>query len=321
MERSAELEAVLRRFFERLGAGDADTAMSMWSREDEILWLGTDLPEVWTDWHETHAVMRAQMEEMPGGFPSTIHRIDAWSEGTVGWACADFSFEFEDPMRARYTGVWHLEGGSWKMVHGHTSFPASNVEVLGVELTTSMEAVAHAVQVDRPDLGVAAAPDGTVTLLFTDIEGSTERNQDLGDRGWMAVLRHHHELIRERVADHQGFEVKSMGDGFMIAFSSARRAVRCAADIQYAIAKTDELDVRVRAGLHAGEAVREGDDFYGTTVNMAARVAGSAAGGEVLVSPLVKALVDPCGEFDFDPPRATALKGIPGSHELYPLAL
>jgi len=320
MERSAELEAVLRRFFEAF-TKDAATVVGMWSKHEEVLFLGTDPDEWWRSWDVIDGVIRAQIREMPGGFPSTMHRIDAWSEGTVGWACADFTFEFENPVRARYTAVWHLEEGAWKMVHGHVSVPARNVEVLGVELTTSMDLVAQAVEVERPDLGSATAPNGTVTLLFTDIEGSTERNQVLGDREWMLVLRLHHDLIREQIAANGGFEVKSMGDGFMIAFSSSRKALRCAIDIQRAIAKDDDLDVRVRAGLHAGEAVREGDDFYGATVNMAARVAGQAEGGEVLVSSLVKALVESSGEFSFDEPRNAELKGIAGTHELHPLAL
>ncbi len=324
MERSAELEAVTRRLWDAVDAGEMATAMAfVSSSEPDILWWGTDPGERWTDHAEMSAIFQAQADELGGGFPLRIRDVDAWTEGTVGWSTAIGELTVDDLAQPQFrvATVWHMELGQWRAVSVVASLAIANEESLGVTLTTSIELVAQAVEVERPDLRSATAPDGTVTLLFTDIEGSTERNQVLGDRDWMQVLRGHHDLIREQVAAHDGFEVKSMGDGFMIAFSSARKALRCAMDIQRAIAKEDDLDVRVRAGLHAGEAVRDGDDFYGATVNMAARVAGQAEGGEVLVSSLVKALVESSGEFTFDEPRTAELKGIPGSHKLYPLAL
>jgi tetratricopeptide (TPR) repeat protein len=82
----------------------------------------------------------------------------------------------------------------------------------------SIQAVVSRVQRDRPDLRAHAAPDGTVTILFSDIEGSTEMTERLGDQQWLAVLREHNRIVREQVAAHGGFEVKAQGDGFMIAF-------------------------------------------------------------------------------------------------------
>ena len=101
---------------------------------------------------------------------------------------------------------------------------------------TSIDAVAAGVQGEHPDLRAHAAPDGTVTILFSDIEGSTQMTERLGDQRWLQVLREHNRIVREQVAAHGGFEVKSQGDGFMIAFQSARRALLCAVAIQRAFA-------------------------------------------------------------------------------------
>src|SRR5919106_909294 len=111
--------------------------------------------------------------------------------------------------------------------------------VEGFRELEEMESIAKDVQRTRPDLSGAVAPNGTVTVLFTDIEGSTQLTEDLGDREWMEVLRKHNEIVREQLALHSGFEVKSQGDGFMLAFSSARDALRCARGFQRAVAESD----------------------------------------------------------------------------------
>lgn len=324
MERSPELEAVARRWVSHFAAGDVEAVLATLSgdEKDGLLWVGTDPTEEWRGRVVIDRVIRAQFEEMGGSFPFRLVDVIGWSEGTVGWTYNTMVLEIEpEPVLLRFTAVYHLELGSWKMVHAITAIPTGNAEALGVELTTSVDLIAQAVEVERPDLSSVTTPEGTVTLLFTDIEGSTERNAVLGDREWMMVLRRHHDLIRQQTVANGGFEVKSMGDGFMLAFSSARRALQCALDIQRVIDKEPDLDVRVRAGLHAGEAVRVGDDFYGGVVNMAARVAGQASGGEVLASSLVKGLVETSGEFTFADPREAELKGFPGTHTLHPVLL
>ena len=105
---------------------------------------------------------------------------------------------------------------------------ALKLELQGVSSTNtgaSIDAVASLVYAEKPDLRAQAAPDGTVTILFSDIEGSTAKTEELGDQRWMEVLREHNAIVREQVAAHDGFEVKSEGDGFMLAFQSARKAL------------------------------------------------------------------------------------------------
>jgi len=200
---------------------------------------------------------------------------------------------------------------------------ALKLQAQGIDLTspqTSIDAVAASVYVDKPDLRPHAAPDGTVTIMFSDIEGSTAMTERLGDQRWLELLRGHNAIVRKRVAAHEGFEVKSEGDGFMLAFQSARRALLCAIDIQRAFEAHNgqaEEPVKVRIGLHTGEAIKEGDDFFGKHVNLAARVAGQAAGGEILVSSLLKELTESAGEFAFGDERKVELKGLKGKHSVY----
>jgi class 3 adenylate cyclase len=186
---------------------------------------------------------------------------------------------------------------------------------------TSIDAVARAVERDRPQISVHPAPDGTVTLMFSDIEDSTVLTESLGDNAWQDLLRKHNALIREQIKAHDGFEVKTMGDGFMVAFQSAKKGLDCAIAIQRAFAAHNASDgqhVKVRIGLHAGEAIKEGDDFYGKNVIMASRVAGKAVGGEILVSSLLRSLVESSvGASMFGEPREVELKGLAGTHTLY----
>lgn len=188
----------------------------------------------------------------------------------------------------------------------------------------SVDAVARSVGRERPSLRPAAAPDGTVTMMFSDIEGSTVLNERLGDTRWMELLRTHNALVREQIQAHGGFEVKSQGDGFMVAFPSARRAIECAQAIQKGV-DADLSDspagpVRLRIGLHTGEAIREESDFYGKNVVLAARIADQARGGEVLVSSVVKQLTESSGDLRFDGERHVELDGLAGKHTVYRIA-
>ena len=191
----------------------------------------------------------------------------------------------------------------------------------GRDAPTSVHEVASSVGSERPSLRPAAAPDGTVTILFTDIEASTQLNERLGDVQWLELLRAHHTIVRDQVHEHGGFEVKSQGDGFMIAFPSARRAVQCARAIQSAIASElgDQADapIRVRIGLHTGEAIREEADFYGKNIVLAARIADRARGGEILASSVVKQLTESAGDLRFENERELELDGLAGKYTVY----
>jgi eukaryotic-like serine/threonine-protein kinase len=164
-------------------------------------------------------------------------------------------------------------------------------------------------------------PEGTVTMLFSDIEDSTLINGRLGDQRWLDVLRSHNTIVRRIVRRHAGYEVKAQGDGFMVAFASARRAIQCAVAVQRAFSAYRHAHcpepLRVRIGLHTGEAIREDNDFYGRNVIVAARIADQARGGEILVSALVKELVESASDIRFQEDREVELKGLLDTRRVY----
>jgi predicted ATPase/class 3 adenylate cyclase len=136
-------------------------------------------------------------------------------------------------------------------------------------------------------------PTGTVTFLFTDIEGSTHLVAALAER-YTSVLETHGHALRTAIADHGGTEVGTEGDAFFAAFPSAVEAVTAAVEAQRTLARTDWPKggvVRVRMGLHTGEGRLGGDSYVGLDVHRAARIAAAGHGGQVLLSDTARALV------------------------------
>ena len=161
----------------------------------------------------------------------------------------------------------------------------------------------------------------TVTIMFTDIVGSTAMATRLGDRQWKALLQVHDRILRGHVKSNGGTEVKSMGDGFMLTFPSARQAVRCAAAVQREMAEHErgspDTPLRLRMGLSVGEPVREEQDLFGHSVILAARICAKAKGHQVLASHVVPALLGGGDEIKFSKVGDVKLKGLAGAHELY----
>jgi adenylate cyclase len=193
---------------------------------------------------------------------------------------------------------------------------------IGATVRNSIEDLAGWAQVERPDLARLTA-DGDAVIAFSDIQGSTQLNEALGDREWVRLLERHTKLVDKMVADFGGYVVKNQGDGFMIVFGDAAQAVRCAIGIQQALAADDvrKQSIRVRIGMHFGSSVRRGDDLFGRNVAIAARVANQADGGEILITDSVRSAVAGAAEVVLGPPRAVDLKGISGSHELFPVLI
>jgi DNA-binding NarL/FixJ family response regulator/class 3 adenylate cyclase len=159
---------------------------------------------------------------------------------------------------------------------------------------------------------------GTVTVLFADVEGSTALLERVGQARWLQGLAEYEAMLTARVAEHGGTLVKALGDGHLLAFPSARAALRCAIDVQRALPLEAAPDIRVRMGIHTGEpAVRE-DDLHGRTVVKAARIADLARGGEILVSSVVRELAeadeDAGEELWFEDLREVELRGLRGRH-------
>jgi predicted ATPase/class 3 adenylate cyclase len=179
--------------------------------------------------------------------------------------------------------------------------------------------------VATPSPRSGSRPTGTVTFLFTDIEGSTKLLQRVGD-AWDAVLAEHHRLLRSTLLTDGGFESATAGDGFLVIYPTATAAVEAAAAAQRALAAAQwspGVELRVRMGLHSGEGRQSGGEYIGLDVHRAARIAAAAHGGQVLVSDTTRALTeaslpDPLalrdlGEFQ--------LKDLPRREHLYQLVI
>ena len=166
----------------------------------------------------------------------------------------------------------------------------------------------------RPGAGPSTAGwRGLATVLFTDIVGSTARSAEIGDRAWAEVREQHDAIVRRALADAGGREVKTMGDGFLATFDGPARAVECA----QAIARdVRELGIEIRAGLHTGEVMFEGDDLAGIAVAIGARISALAGPNEVLVSRTVKDLTAGSG-LRFTDAGEHELKGVPDPWRLY----
>ncbi|HEY8766096.1 MAG TPA: AAA family ATPase, partial [Dehalococcoidia bacterium] len=137
-------------------------------------------------------------------------------------------------------------------------------------------------------------PSGVITIMFTDLVGSTALADRLGDEAARALLRAHDRILREQFERFDGKVVKGTGDGFLVAFASPRQGVECAVEVQRALsaqhAEGRYPELQVRIGLHTGEPMAEGGDLLGSDVNLAARIEAEAAGGQVLVSELTRQL-------------------------------
>ena len=194
--------------------------------------------------------------------------------------------------------------------------PASD----GVDLRrTSIDLVADLVAADEWQPKVDA---GTITILFSDIESSTQRVSAIGDKAWFELLELHNQAFRAELAKFAGREIKSQGDGFMLTFPSVRQAISFAKAVQQRLAAHEAEDpdraVRVRIGLHTGEVITDASgDLFGRHVNKAARVANLAAGGQILVSGTVREIAAGNRDVEFGSGVEVELKGLDGSHVVH----
>jgi class 3 adenylate cyclase len=133
------------------------------------------------------------------------------------------------------------------------------------------------------DRGRRCRPSGEVAVMFTDMEGSTQLIERLGETEAHALLRRHFLLLRAAIADHRGHEVKSLGDGLMVVFAEVTDAVACAAEMHVSVSGEPEA-VGLRVGIHVGEPTCEGDDYFGRPVIIARRLCDTAGAGQTLVS-------------------------------------
>lgn len=313
---SGELEAITRRAITAFFSGDGDTIANLLSASDPLVVCGSAENELWEG-----DVLRDSYAAHVNEFPASqivSQRVRAFETGNTGWGHWTGAIELSTngkTIGGRITLVFILERGIWRIQHIHNSVAMSNLEMLGYEHTALNDLLAAA-EDEAPRIGLT----GIASVMFTDIADSSAIAQAIGDSAWSATVNRHLELVGDAVAKADGQLVKSLGDGTMSSFASARAAMSAARDIQRRLdALPDEPRLRVRIGIHTGDVVQAGDDFFGTVVNKAARIAMLARPGKIRVSDATRIMIGGAEEFAFADPATVPLKGLDGEHLIYRL--
>ncbi|MEO7864128.1 MAG: adenylate/guanylate cyclase domain-containing protein [Nitrospirales bacterium] len=152
-----------------------------------------------------------------------------------------------------------------------------------------------------------------LTVLFSDIVGSTQLTAEMGDSQWQDLLQKHHDIARNEFRRHGGTEVKSTGDGFLATFLGPTPAIKCAKVMRERLAS---LNLPLRVGIHIGECNVRAGDISGLAVHLASRLLAHAGQGDIVVSRTVKDLLVG-SEFVFDDRGTVALRDIPGDWQIY----
>jgi len=318
VDSAPELEEFTRAFFDFFARRDAESMVDAISKDPGTTAIGTAEEEWWIGPDILKTALSIQAGEMPD-FVISVDQVVGHKEGSIGWVSMNGSIDMTDgtSSRVRSSLVLRREGAYWRIVHIHMSGTTSNEDLLGRTLTTAFDELIDLVR-DEPPPMTAAAADGSVTIVFTDIEGSTALMESLGEESWTAMLAWHDAVVVQQTRTFGGTVVKGQGDGFMLAFPSSGAATACALSIQHSLsAGWSGVPVSVRIGIHCGNARESAGDFFGRTVIIAARVASAANGGEILVSHDVQASL--AGAFALGEPETLNLKGLSGAHTLFPV--
>jgi class 3 adenylate cyclase len=312
---SPELLAVMQRWHHAMLTRNRDTVRNLLSSSAHLRYVGSAESEIWNG-----AVLLQgfvdHVDEIPD-FRMFETLTEAFENGETGWALWVGDLEFastEGRIPHRFTFVFALENGAWKIVQMHCSNPIPNVEKYGVEHTAIENLLAAARDGFRID-----QKQGMATIMFTDIADSSAIAQAVGDQIWAGLIADHIAALTRLIEAAGGTVVKSLGDGTMSTFVSARDALTTAAGIQQEMqSNLGEPPLRVRIGLHSGDVIQTRDDFFGTVVNKAARIASAARPDEVRLSVATQIMAG-TEQFTYANPVTVPLKGLEGDHLLYRL--
>ena len=328
---AARFEALLARSREESARGDhRDAAATL--REALGLWRGPALADV-----PDAPLARAEVARLDEARLTALEeRLDAdLACGRHGELVAELdALTRAHPLRERLWGqrmvALYRSGRQADALRAYRDLRTVLGDELGLDPSSTLQRLEGAILRHEPELDwqprATAGPPrhpspagavpaaGVVTFLFTDLVGSTELLDTLGDDAAEMLRRTYFSLLRRAVSAAGGDEVKNLGDGLMVSFSSPLAALRAAVEMQEAIAEhnrtTTGARLSVRIGLHAGEPVRDEHDFFGTAVVIAKRLCDRAEGGQILSSALVADLVGTRGGFGFIPVGPMALKGL-----------
>ncbi|GGH29663.1 Adenylate cyclase, class 3 [Cribrihabitans marinus] len=313
---SPELVAVVRRWNEAVRGKNGAFLTNMLSASEHLRYQGTAEGEAWSG-----QIFRRGFADHAAEIPDfdwQEHSLEAFECGEVGWAhcLATLSFPSNgSSVLHRFTFVLHLEDGVWKMIQLHVSNPMANLEKIGIEHKALDALVQAARDGFRHDQSA-----GMASVMFTDVANSSAIAQTLGDAAWTREIRRHLDLAREVIEGQGGRLVKSLGDGTMSTFASADIALSAARALMRAnheAAGAPPLHLRI--GLHTGDVIRTEDDFFGTVVNKAARIAATTPADEIRVSDATRILAGDLRGFTFTDPAEVRLRGLDGEHVIFRL--
>jgi adenylate cyclase len=331
VERSPELQAVMIRLLKAVETRDTETIRAMVAPGDNTMVIGSD-PQEWYMGPEAVELLTISPAHSRT-YRYNIKHLEAFESGAIGWAAADTIVEFEpsrasevqlksDPVPLRMTAVFILDRGSWLVTFWHASVPApDDPEVVGPELSEAVTRMIRSLT-DESEIHelTSKLQTNTVSIVFTDIVNSTELTQNAGDIAWSDIVTKHLDEVNGIANRGNGVVVKTTGDGAMLAFGSARSAVRAAVDLRDARTEAgDGEPLHLRIGVHTGEAVKTEADYFGKTVIEAARIMAAAQPDQALVSEVTRSLVGDLEGIEFDGPITVELKGFPGVKQLHPV--
>jgi pimeloyl-ACP methyl ester carboxylesterase len=266
---------------EKQRAALIDDVIRRWGNGDGILRFAPDADDVMKAWWGA----RERVAGSPGAIRNLITSVamtDVYDALPLVQAPTLVVHRTDDPMLPVQVGrelAAEIPGARFVELAGSTTLPWIDAGPLLDELEQFFTGTRPAPVADRV----------LATILFTDLVGSTETARELGDAAWSRLVEQHHAAVRRELERFAGEEIDTAGDGFFAVFDGPARAIRCALGIQRAVSA---LGLEVRAGLHTGEVERPaGGKPRGVAVNVAARVAGIAGGGEVFVTATTRDLV------------------------------
>ena len=312
---SMELLAVSRRWIEAIQHKRKNELRNILSGHDYLRFVGSGEGELWAG---------DSVREGIGDFFGVIPQLskhdeifaEAFENGETGWACLTHDIAFADQpgrtFHVRTTLIFALEDGVWKIVHRHGSVPIPNIEFTGIE----QNAIADLVAAARKGFSLDQR-EGFASIMFTDIVNSSRLASMMGDRLWSSEVAHHFAALRKIIQDADGEFVKSLGDGTMSSFPQPAKALQAARAILQASEQSDGPAIALRIGIHTGKVVQTKDDFFGTVVNKAARIAALAAPGEIQISDTTRKMVGETQGFRFSNTTSVQLQGLDGEHIIH----
>ena len=314
---SPEVLAVSRRWMDAVWSKRKNEMRNLLSDRDHLRFVGTAEDELWAG-----DVVREGIGEFFGVIPQFLKHdetfAEAYENGETGWSCFTHDVVFVDQpdrtFHVRNTLILALEDGVWKIVHRHGSVPIPNIEFTGTE----QNAIADLVAAAQKDFSLNQQT-GFASIMFTDIVNSSRIASAMGDRLWSSEIARHFTELRKIIEDADGQFVKSLGDGTMSSFPEPAQALRAAQTILQATGQSDGPAIALRIGIHTGNVVQTSDDFFGTVVNKAARIAALAAPGEIRVSDATHKIVGETHDFRFTNMTSVQLEGFEGEHIIYGL--